>query len=350
MGTLAHTFIEDALKDGTTKLSRQAPGTFGTLFTVDGHDLETDDDFIDGVNVMLDYVHSVRPNYEHMAVEVTVRLEHCFKHPPPVAMFGRCDVLLLSKGMLEIVDYKNGSGVLVDPKANPQLLYYAAGAIDMGWRTNKVRLTVVQPHARSVDKVRSVTIDILDLMIWLDEVLIPGVEACARPDAPLVTGSWCRFCPVSFACPALIAEANRMAAVEFDDERVRIEDPEELGKMLVTADRAVVWAEALRNFAVEQLQRQVRIPHWSLVPTRPVRRWRDVEAAERKVLDLLGALKVKEAFRDDLKTPAQVEKIIRKRVGNDAWETAMSPLVESHSSGVKLHHDTEPADPEFEDV
>jgi hypothetical protein len=263
--------------------------------------------------------------------------------PPPTRLFGTVDVALGSDQVLEIIDYKNGSGVIVDPTDNPQILYYAAGIVnELPVTPAKIKLTVVQPHARSVDKVRSANLDYIDLLMWIDDVLIPGVDACAAPDAPLNMGSWCRFCPVSFACPALVAEANRMAKIQFDDDRIHIENPDELSRLLDVAQRARAWCDKLDEYATEQLKRQVRVPNWSLVPTRPVRKWRD----ETQAVNALADLGVHDIYRSDLKSPAQIEKLVKKQRSNKTWDDKMVPLVESVSSGMKLHRDE---DAPFED-
>lgn len=361
-GTLAHTYIERILTR-TIREARNArlllgmqldPALIGSVHRVDGHDIVVDEDFIEGVNLMLNYVASVAPAYDMLRAELTVHLDHYFKHrtPPPVKLFGRTDVVLLGPHMLEIIDYKNGSGIIVDPHDNPQMLYYAAGVIAVVSRmkppvdVHTVKLTVVQPHARSIAKVRSATIDYVDLMLWVDDVLIPGVDACTADDAPLVIGSWCRFCPVSFACPALIHEATRMAKIEFDDKKLA-DDPNELSRQLDIAERASVWIEAIRAHALERLLRQERIPNWGLTPTRPVRRWTDEQAAEQ-VTTMLG-LSPGDTHRSELKSPAQMEKLIQKRVSHSAWDKHLAPLVESRSSGMKLLRENEP-EMEFEDA
>jgi hypothetical protein len=344
-GTLAHDFIEKIIGNNvkTPHKMKMDPGVWvGTGYSVEGHEITIDEDFIEGVNLMLSYVATVSSAYDMMHCEMTVHLDMFFKTPPPVAMFGRTDVVLLSPHMLEIVDYKNGSGVIVDPHRNPQMLYYAAGVVAAVSRMkprpdiHSIKLTVVQPHARSIAKVRSTTLDYIDLMLWVDEVLIPGVDACAAPDAPLVPGSWCRFCPVSFACPALIHEANRMAKIEFDDEKLS-DDPNELSRQLDVAALASVWIEAIRAHALEKLQRQERIPNWGLVPTRPVRRWKDETVVEHVVSEL--GLSPGDTHRSELKSPAQLEKVVQKRVSRSAWDTRIAPLIESHSSGVKLNRE-----------
>lgn len=337
-GTLAHMFIERGLKP---PIKRMEHGQIGLGYTIEGHDITVDEDLVDGVNVMLDYVKQRRVDFDELHTEMTVHLDGYFTPPPPVRMFGRTDVVLISRREVEIVDYKNGSGVIVEPENNPQTLYYAAGVI--AWLRRrvppylpaKVKTTIVQPHARSVAKVRSATLDVVDLMMWVDEVLVPGVAACSVPDAPLVPGSWCRFCPVSSSCPALISEANRMAKLEFNDEGLKLDDPTEMSRLLDVATRARAWCDALEAVALDQLKRQVRIPGWTLAPTRPTRKWSD----ERAAGDQLHALGVVDAWRTDLKTPAQIEKLVRKQLSNRAWDEQLSPLVESVSSGVKLARD-----------
>jgi hypothetical protein len=187
--------------------------------------------------------------------------------------------------------------------------------------------------------VRSWEIDVLDLLLWIDGVLVPGVEACARPDAPLNPGPWCRFCPVSHACPRLMQDAVAMAKREFDDDPPQ--EPDELAKALDTAERAELWIERIREFAVNQLEHQVRIPGWGLVPTRPTRKWTEPEGTVATRLSDLGA--GREAYESRLRSPAQLEKVLtRTRQGRRVWEQ-MTVIVEARSSGVKLgrdHHTT----------
>jgi hypothetical protein len=292
------------------------------------------------VNLMLDYVDQRVGKGEAFRAEFQVTLDDYFRGrpAPPVRLFGRVDLAIGSRSrrLLEVVDYKNGSGILVDPANNPQMLYYAAGVLrQLEFPVDTVMLTVVQPHARTLQKIRSWTVDALDILMWVDEKLIPAVDACAQPDAPLVMGPWCRFCPASFTCPKLAAEANAMAAREFSDDGISMpSDPAKLAEYLVTAERAETWIKALREFAVEQLKAQVRIPDWGLEPTRPVRRWTD----EQRVGDLLmkKGLTLEEAYDISLRSPAQIEKKLKRK--GDLWRQSFAPLVESHSSGVKLAH------------
>jgi Protein of unknown function (DUF2800) len=301
------------------------------------------------VNLMLDYIWDRSLQYTIFGAEFTVRLDSYFAQAnikPPTRLYGRTDLVMISqpRRLLEVVDYKNGAGILVEVENNPQMLFYAAGALaelrhkfpDLGIDT--VKLTVVQPHARSVDKVRSWTVDTLDVLLWVDETLIPGVQACARPDALLNPGSWCQFCPASHACPALIYKANQMAKHAFsdqDDDKLSTlpSTPEKLAEALDLADQAEVWIKAVRAYATEQLKAQVRIPDWGLVPTRPMRRWTEAGVSQVET-NLITLGLTAEGHKVELLTPAQMEKLARRK--GHKWDAWFGPHVESHSSGVKL--------------
>ena len=238
-------------------------------------------------------------------------------------------------------------------------MFYAAGALAyhpeiLRDRVRRVKLTIVQPHASGVSPIRSWEIDVVDLLMWVDEVLVPGVEACAEDDAPLNPGAWCRFCPVCHACPKLMADALEMAKHEFDDDLNfdpetlhgprgprPLPTPDELAKALDTAERAELWITRLREFAIDQLQRQVRIPGWGLVPTRPTRKWLypDSEIASR--LQGLGASH-DEIWETRVRSPAQVERGLHRlpRRGRLIWDQAAATMVEARSSGVRLGRDT----------
>ena len=346
-GTIAHDYIEKAVTDAITQGRR--PGELlvdrselNRVWSREGHTVTVDQDFVDGVNIMLTYVSEAAAQSDWVNVEFRVELDGYFQDPPPVPLFGRVDVALLDliTSTLEVIDYKNGSGVMVTPRENPQLLYYAAGVLRQLPRNQlrairRVKLTVVQPHAPGTEPVRSWETSVLDLLMWVDEVLVPGVETCIRDDPPLVPGPWCRFCPAIHACPRLIKDAVDMAKREFDDVVIP-NDPNDLAHALDIAERALTWANALQEHALEQLKRQVRIPGWGLVPTRPLRKWVDDETTTANTLARVG-VGDEVIWETRLRSPAQVEKALMKsKQGREIWDSAGDILVHAVSSGVKL--------------
>ena len=332
-GTAAHQMIEAHAKAGRLDVDLEA---LGDVVQIEGHAVTIDMDLITGVETMLDYIY--RNQEAQVTVETQVALDSYFKLPPPVPMFGTLDAVLVDIQRrtigLEIVDYKNGAGVTVSPVENPQLLYYAAGALaslapkQRDW-VDHIKLTIVQPHAAGVAPIRSWETTSLDVLMWVDDVLVPGVEACAQPDAPFNAGTWCRFCPVAHACPLLHEAAVTAAQAEFDDLLLD-SSPVPLLAMndaLDIAERAQLWADRVREFAVDQLKSQVRIPGWGLVPTRPMRKWKDEDDAERTLTNGFG---LGDIWERKLRSPAQIEKRC------PSVRPYLAPLTESVSSGVKL--------------
>lgn len=340
-GTLAHEMIEGAVRSGndTVVLDKVGP------VLRDGHFIEVDQDFVAGVNVMLDYFYDISALADWNDVEFRVDLADYFPVSPAVPVFGTVDAAVLAGQTLEVVDYKNGSGITVSAVENPQLMFYGAGALAQlpaaeRDRVTHIRLTIVQPHGQGVSPIRSWETSVVDLLMWVDEVLVPGVEACARDQAPLVPGTWCRFCPVVHACPALMADAIEMAKREFDDLP---QEPDELARALDAAERAELWITRMREFAVNQLEHQVRIPGWGLVPTRPTRKWL---RPDTEIAGLLGQEGVThdQVWETRVRSPAQMEKaLVRTREGRRIWGEIAS-LIEARSSGVKLGR-SDTADP-----
>ena len=357
-GTLAHDLIERQLRQaerlgappGSVRLGSPAPGH---EIQVEGHLVPVDQALVDGVNVMLGYIESLR-NSAWLRCEFRVDLGGYFpRHgPPPVKLFGRVDVAALDTetNTLEVIDYKNGSGVLVAVKDNPQLLYYAAGVLRQLDRVildrlRRVKLTVVQPNAPG-EAIKSWEVSPLDIEMWVDEVLVPGVTACADDNAPLNPGSWCRFCPALASCPRLKQDATDLARKQFDDAPLP-QTPDDLSEELNMAERAMLWIDAVRDHAVVKLKAHERVPGWDLVPTRSTRRWKHSPAAVEQGLIYCNFDKTK-IFQTELLSPARIEKLAKADpMVSDLW----LELVESVSSGVKLARVAGPAaQQEFDDV
>jgi hypothetical protein len=358
-GTLAHDYIETAVDEAIAAGLQPGERTIqeteiGKVWSQDQHSVTVDQDFVAGINVMLGYLRAQASLADWMKVEFRVELDGYFISAPPVSLFGTVDAGLLSlyNEELEIIDYKNGAGVSVTPIENPQLLFYAAGALAQlpkaqRDRVQTVTLTIVQPHAGGAPE-RSWQLSVVDLLMWVDEVLVPGVEACAQPDAPYVTGSWCRFCPVSHACPQLHKDAVAMAKQEFADIAGRIAS-DDMADALDIAERAELWIARVREFALDQLQHQVAIPGWSLVPTRPTRKWiyPDDDIAHRFERNGVSHADI---WETRVRSPAQMEKVLRRtKDGRRLWEAA-TRMVEARSTGVKLGRSDRPdAKGEFDD-
>jgi hypothetical protein len=145
-----------------------------------------------------------------------------------------------------------------------------------------------------------------------------------------------------------MADALEMAKAEFDDYQPP-GDADELARALDAAERAELWITRIREFAIDRLEHQVRIPGWGLVPTRPTRKWLapDTDIAHR--LQALGASH-DEIWETRVRSPAQIERQLhRTRKGRQIWDQTVG-MIEARSSGLKLGRDnTTDAGEDFND-
>ena len=81
---------------------------------------------------------------------------------------------------------------------------------------NTVELIIVQPRIpHPAGLVRREILTALELLAWGRE-LLAGAHRALAPEAPLVPGQWCRFCPAQLTCPALHEQSLESARNDFD--------------------------------------------------------------------------------------------------------------------------------------
>lgn len=135
-------------------------------------------------------------------VLVEKRIYNTFIHEE---MFGTCDVIIPVYGdVLHIIDFKYGSGHIVDPTRNTQLIQYALGVAESyDWKFKNVSMHIMQPRAgKKWHKQWSCTIEELKnywLPIWMK-----GVARVDKGGNKPFIGSWCYWCKAKSICPAKI--------------------------------------------------------------------------------------------------------------------------------------------------
>lgn len=332
-GTLAHTLAEVALSNSLS--AEGARHKFG---------LAADEDMAAHVQVYLDVCRALFPSAGAFWIERRFTLEVL---NPPVPMFGTADFVAYDQDThtLTVVDLKYGQGVVVEAKGNKQLRYYALGAaLSIGsLPIDKVVMTIVQPRAQHADgPIRSDEMTYAELMQFSAELMI-AAQATTQPDAPLHAGSHCRFCPASGACPqqqqfALTVAQNEFAAV--DDWRPPAPELlpiEQIVEMMQKFHILEDWMSACRQLVTRKLEAGEDVPGMKLVAKRPTRKFTD----EQSVVTTLTGLNVskEQAYDFSLKSPAQIEKIVGKKLFADF----IAPFVSKESSGYKLVPASDPA-------
>ncbi|MDQ3222324.1 MAG: DUF2800 domain-containing protein, partial [Gemmatimonadota bacterium] len=324
-GTAAHAVGEMALRKGVD------PDMWLGL-TVEG--VEIDEEMVEAVSVYTAYCTPLMSPGHYW-------IEHKFSLAalnPPGAMYGTADFVAYNGGIneLEVVDYKNGSGVVVEVNGNKQLRYYALGAaltLTEGRRIERVKITVIQPRAGHPDGViRSETIDYLELIGFANE-LMEAAKATLDPNAPLHAGAHCRFCPASATCPEQREQVQAMAQVAFEAMPLDVPPAPEslppdvfadiLHKLPILED----WAKAMRAHALRELEAGNEVPGFKLVAKRATRKWVSERQTEEYLLE--HSLAPEEIFDRKLKSVAQIEKVVGKK-------SLPTDLYESKSSGSTL--------------
>ena len=336
-GTAAHTVAERCLRKNVEAIS-----FLGETIKTKQHEIEIDQELADSAQMHVDYVKSLSKAPEDRTfVEQRFSLASL---DPPFGAGGTCDAIAVHVDSMEVVDLKNGMGV-VDVNENKQLRTYALCALlntpdATGIKT--ITSTVVQPRAPHKDgRIRSETYHVADLIDWSVDLLArmrlskqaltefetlggSRVAFDAWTEKWLTTGA-CTFCPAEGICPKRRREAlsvmSDTAKKWFEepttDEALivgnapEIASPEELGHWLDGLEALENWIKALRGYAHNAAERGVAVPGWALVDKIGNRCWID-EVKASEALAALG-LGEKEIFEEKMRSPAQIEKQLGKR-------------------------------------
>lgn len=219
-------------------------------------------------------------------------------------VFGSADLVgrMGNRGIL--LDWKFGDGVAVDAEENPQGLFYCAAAMrtpkTMWAFTNveEIEIIIVQPPyvKRWVTTPARVKQFEAELML--------AVRAAEQPDAPLSAGSHCRWCAAKTVCPLVtgaVARADRAAL-----KTVNVDD---LAAALDKIEVLEGWIKDAREMAQTLLENGVDVPGYKLVAKRATRQW----ANEHAALTALTEAGCSAEILTELKSPAQVEKLLKKQ-------------------------------------
>ena len=330
LGTTAHAVCELGLL-----MDREAADFIGEPH--EGH--EVDEEMAEAVQVYLDTVRPVAKGpHRQLWVERAFDLNAI---NPDEDMWGTSDAIVLDRDArkLTVFDFKYGSGVVVEAKDNPQLRYYALGAVLSieaevgGGLIDEIEMVIVQPRAQHEEgNVRRDTMTYADLVAWAGE-LMAAAERTRDPNAPRVPGRWCRFCKAKAICPEKLDQARSIAMTEFAPATPAPPAPaslpiEVLSDVLDHLDILEDWIRDCRAHAKSMLERGEEVPGFKLVAKRATRKWADEEAARRS-LEREGYVP-EEYLESKLLSPAKLEKIIGKQ------HPVLAQFVIKQSSGFNL--------------
>jgi hypothetical protein len=243
-------------------------------------------------------------------------------------VFGSSDLIARSNKTAFVLDWKFGSGIMVNAKENYQGMFYAAGAMcteETKWAFDgieDIEIVIVQPP--HISRWRTTPARIKE---FLDELSF-ALKESAKTNPTMKTGSHCRFCPAKPTCPAVTGAVDRILSTN-----LKSIDPTMISTYLQQADMIEDWIKSLRELAQTMLENNINVPDFKLVAKRGMRKWADEAKAEAELINLgLQPFKAPELF-----SPAQAEKELKK-----LKKELPSELVVSVSSGNTLAESTDP--------
>jgi hypothetical protein len=294
------------------------------------------------VQGFVDFVRAEMQDHFDLLVEEKVYLD--FIHPTEA--FGTVDVAIVEPfGTLHVIDFKYGQG-FVDHRNNSQMLFYALGiAHKFKYDFDQVKTTIYQPRTGSTDVARTDSFSVDKLKAWANGFR-SAVEACedADIDKDLSAGEWCKFCPAKVICPEITRKTFEVAKLDFSDNVQPSPSDLSISQLQTILDRSAyleLWIKEVRKYAEDRIRSGKKIKGWGLVPTKPQRVWKDQAALKKR--KLLADLLIK---KDELVTPAQAEKLLKKIYTKKELEKFLNDNVVAVSSGDKLSQLTNDYDDE----
>jgi hypothetical protein len=251
------------------------------------HESEHYDKSMDGAtDEYLDYLKTRAMSYP-IAPTVALEVQVDFSDIVPEG-FGTADCIMIGSGRLDVADYKNGSGVLVEAENNPQMMLYAWGALRyfrpiFGDSIHTVHMSIVQPNAGGV---REWEMTVQELYFWGENVARGLAQLAWAGAQEFHAGDWCKFCKAKATCmerakamfdvePMLGAkpEMTRSIVAETDNPETQYLTDQQIGDILTRAKDVAAWLKDLEEYALRVTLLGTEIPGWKAVEGRGSREW-----------------------------------------------------------------------------
>ena len=306
-GTLAHGIAEQKLRFLLKQISAQDYAQALQIFEKNEFYSASMLDYIETyASIVMEKVHEAKARSADAVVLLEQKLD--FSDWVPEG-FGTGDVVIISDGVLEVIDLKYGKGVPVAAEDNAQMRLYALGALatfDALYGIKTVRMTIVQPR---LDSVSSDEITAEMLYRWADTELIHRAQLAWEGKGEFQAGEHCRFCRARFICRAR-AEAN-LELAKMDFRKPELLTDEEISEVLKRADELKAWVSDVFDYALVQARDHgKKFKGWKLVEGRSVRKYADEEAVAKT---LLGAgYKEEQIYEKKLWGITAMEKLLGK--------------------------------------
>lgn len=255
---------------------------------------------VQSVSIVMDYLTKLRNDYPDLVVEGERRVWFPQDIVPQEDCGGTLDVFAYSpiERMVWIIDFKHGEGVSVEIIGNAQLLSYFCARC-LGLDFGVAVLVIIQPRCRHrLGPVREWEVNHADLIRFIDEI-DETLRIGSRPDAPLVAGDHCRWCPCIHDCDA--RDSSALAAMQQDFSHLKdleLWQPPEPGTMPVDklllikrhATQIKAWLDAIDDALLHAAVHQgIELAGYKVVEAQSRRAWlEDQQKVAAELIALSG--------------------------------------------------------------
>ena len=197
---------------------------------------------------------------------------------------GTCDALIVSDGVLHVIDLKFGRGLKVSAEDNAQLQIYGLAALEMFgylYDIDVVRMSIFQPRLANCS-----TWEVFreSLENWAEDTLKPAAELAWNGEGSYKAGDHCQFCKAKSACRERANENMALAAYDFREPPLL--ENNEIASLLGKIDELVSWASDVKEFALAEALNGVSFYGWKVVEGRSNRKYTDETAVAEAVTEI----------------------------------------------------------------
>lgn len=306
-GTAAHALCEHKLKKALRLRSKRPVSDY------DSDEMEECSDAY--VDFVMEQVGAARQTTKDPIVLIEQRLD-CTRYVPEG--FGTGDCIIVSDERLHIVDFKYGTGILVEAEENPQMMIYALGALEMFdslYDIKEVAMTIFQPRRENVS---TWTISAEDLREWGENDLKPRAMLAYHGEGEYLPGEWCTFCRAAVRCRARAEEKLNLAQSEFKMPPLLTDS--EIEEILSVLPDLTKWANEITAYATDAAVNHGK--EWrgfKVVEGRSVRKYRD----EEQVAEAAIEAGYKDIYRRSLITLTEMQRLM----GKAKFEAVLGSLI-----------------------
>lgn len=335
-GTTAHKLLELSLANNMT------PSSFlysGVIVGTRKHAITVE--MVDAVTVAYNFIKQLKEENHKSITYLEQRVD--ISNICGSEMFGTADVIMCEPWEnISVIDYKNGKGVPVYAENNPQLKYYALGAVNSGfYDIGAINAYIIQPRCERVSDIQKVTYEHSDLMQFAEELKIARLKADeaeahifntgAPRDKDISIGSWCQFCPARISCPAHFKMFDKAQEARKNDLDIN-GNIEKLTEILKYGDEVKNFINLAQSHCVELAKRGQTFKGFQLEEKRSVSAY---NVPHDEIINNLcdSGYSIKDITRTTLKPLTELKKVC----GADVIE----PFTAKKSTGVAL----KPVDP-----